>query len=74
MFVGFGHGPRTCIGNKFTMVETTCFLVMLLRGWKVGIGLLDDETPEEWHCRVLSGKVKVTLRLGAVSLKLTKRA
>ncbi|EGN97680.1 hypothetical protein SERLA73DRAFT_111009 [Serpula lacrymans var. lacrymans S7.3] len=73
-FVGFGHGPRVCIGDRFSIVESICFLVMLLRTWKVEVNLLNNETLEQWRQRVLTGKNTVTLCLGEVSLKLTKRS
>ncbi|KDQ08657.1 hypothetical protein BOTBODRAFT_118419 [Botryobasidium botryosum FD-172 SS1] len=72
-FVGFGYGPRTCIGRKFALVEGVCFLVMLLRDWKVDIVLKEGESPEEWRARTLVGKVTIGFGVGNIPVRLTRR-
>ncbi|KDQ07358.1 hypothetical protein BOTBODRAFT_180786 [Botryobasidium botryosum FD-172 SS1] len=72
-FVGFGLGPRGCIGRKFSLVEATCFLVMLLRDWKVDIDLLGGESPVQWRQRVMTEKAHATLGLGPIPLRFSRR-
>ncbi|KDQ07348.1 hypothetical protein BOTBODRAFT_167101 [Botryobasidium botryosum FD-172 SS1] len=73
-FVAFGYGPRACAGRKFAMVETVCFLVLLLRDWKIEIVLEKGETPEEWRKRVLVAKVDtITLGVRPAPIRLVRR-
>ncbi|KDQ18443.1 hypothetical protein BOTBODRAFT_641585 [Botryobasidium botryosum FD-172 SS1] len=75
-FVGFGHGPRACMGRKFALVEGICFLVMLLRDWEVEVDIGADETPDQWRKRVLDPGARVTsflLSLEPLPIRLTRR-
>ncbi len=60
----FGSGPRGCLGRKFSTVESVCFLTHLLRDWKFDIKLEKNETPLEWHERVVKPIVGVTMKIG----------
>ena len=60
----FGHGPRGCLGRKFSMVESVCFLTHLLRDWQFDIKLDNNETRSEWQERVMRPKLEVTMRIG----------
>lgn len=60
----FGSGPRGCLGRKFSTVESVCFLTHLLRDWKFTIKLEKNETPLEWHERVVRPYVGVTMKIG----------
>ncbi|KDQ10750.1 hypothetical protein BOTBODRAFT_115251 [Botryobasidium botryosum FD-172 SS1] len=72
-FVGFGQGPRACIGRKFSLAEATCFIIMLLRDWRVKIDLGKDETPQQWQRRVMTGTMTGPGGLGPISVKFSKR-
>lgn len=70
----FGVGPRACIGQKFAMAEAMCFLIMLLRDWKLDVVLRDGETRDEYEDRVMRGG-RVGLAFGVLpfDMKLTRR-
>ncbi|KDQ08617.1 hypothetical protein BOTBODRAFT_37766 [Botryobasidium botryosum FD-172 SS1] len=72
-FIGFGHGPRASIGRKFAMIEATCFLVHLLRDWKIEVVLGEEETMEQWRERVMVATVEITLGVNSVPVRLTRR-
>ncbi|KAF8575025.1 cytochrome P450 [Ramaria rubella] len=71
----FGVGPRACIGRKFAETEAICFLSLFLRDWKCDIILDEGETRQQYEDRVMGngGGVGLTLGVGPVSLRLTKR-
>ncbi|KAJ6590178.1 cytochrome P450 [Mycena vulgaris] len=71
----FGFGPRACIGRKFAQIESTLFLCLLLRDWKLDIVLKDGETVIEYEERVLGNAslVGTAFGLGPVPLKLSRR-
>lgn len=72
-FVGFGYGPRACIGRKFALVEGVCFLVMMLRDWRVEVDLVGDETPEEWRRRTFDEQIHAMKGLAPFPIRLSKR-
>ncbi|KDQ12283.1 hypothetical protein BOTBODRAFT_34565 [Botryobasidium botryosum FD-172 SS1] len=72
-FAGFGHGPRACIGRKFSLAEATCFLVMLLRDWRVEVDLAPGETPQQWQQRVMTEQINTSRGLGPISIRLSRR-
>jgi cytochrome P450 len=71
----FGFGPRACIGRKFAQIESTLFLCLLLRDWKLEIVLKDGETELEYEKRVLgkASLVGTAFGLGSVPIRLSKR-
>lgn len=62
--LSFSYGPRGCLGRKFGTVEGVCFLTHLLRVWKFGIKLENNETPSEWQDRNMKPSFEVTMRVG----------
>jgi len=72
-FVGFGYGPRACVGRKFAMVELTCFLVLLLRVWRVEVVLEKGESLQQWRERILVAKVDITLGVRPTPVRLIRR-
>jgi len=72
-FLGFSHGTRACIGRKFALAEMICFLVMLLRDWRVDVEFENKEAPEQWRDRVLTSQAHAAHGLGPVALRLTRR-
>ncbi|KAH7926869.1 cytochrome P450, partial [Leucogyrophana mollusca] len=72
----FGIGPRACIGQKFARAEALCFLVLLLRDWKVDVVLEEGESRDRYEERVM-GKAGLTgMAFGVtetISLKLERR-
>lgn len=66
-------GPRACIGRKFATTEAVCFLALFLRDWRVDIVLEHGETREQWRERVLKAEMIMTLSVGDVPIKLTRR-
>lgn len=67
-FVAFAAGPRLCLGRKFSMVESVCFLSNMLRDWKIDVKLEKGETPQQWQERVLQPTIGVTLKNGTFSV------
>lgn len=56
------------------MAEALCLLTLVLRDWVVSPLLRDGETVKEWESRVIRlGEMVVTLGVGTVPLKLTRR-
>jgi len=72
-FVGFGQGPRACIGRKFSLAEATCFLVMLLRDWRVDVDLAQGETSQQWQQRVMTAHMTSLRGLGPISVRFSRR-
>ncbi|KDQ08633.1 hypothetical protein BOTBODRAFT_179703 [Botryobasidium botryosum FD-172 SS1] len=72
-FGGFGHGLRACIGRKFALTELTCFMVMLLRDWRVEVDLAEGETRKQWQKRVMTDKITVLHHLPPISVRFTRR-
>ncbi|KAG1835085.1 cytochrome P450 [Suillus variegatus] len=76
---GFSVGPRSCLGKKFATTEAVCFLVLLLRDWRVepllsvNVSTGEKETKEEWRKRVMQAKMTITLGVRDVPLTFTKR-
>ncbi|KDQ10032.1 hypothetical protein BOTBODRAFT_36651 [Botryobasidium botryosum FD-172 SS1] len=73
MVMGFGYGPRLCLGRKFALVEVICFLVMFLRDWKIEVDLEEGETREDWRERMMTGKIELTFSIGPLPIRLTRR-
>ena len=69
----FGFGPRACLGRKFAMAESVCFLTVLLRDWAVSPLLREGETILEWRSRVLRVDCAFTFGVGPVPLTLRRR-
>ncbi|KAL4243493.1 cytochrome P450 family protein [Abortiporus biennis] len=74
----FGVGPRSCIGKKFSLVETVTFLVAMLRDWKLEPVLKEGESLKEYEERIMAQDPKdlpaVSLGVGPVSVKLVRRS
>ncbi|KAJ7753139.1 cytochrome P450 [Mycena olivaceomarginata] len=69
----FSLGPRTCIGRRFALTEAVVFLTSLLRDWRLQIVLDPGETKEQWCGRVLKATTGLTLGVGKVPVRLTRR-
>ncbi|KAJ7152013.1 cytochrome P450 [Mycena filopes] len=69
----FSVGPRTCIGRRFALTEGVAFLSNLLRDWKIHIVLNAGETRLQWRERVVRGITVLTLGVGDVPVRLTRR-
>lgn len=71
----FGVGPRSCIGQRFSMAEATCFLILFLRDWKIDVVLKDGETREAYEERFenTAGRIGLAFGIGPLDLKLTRR-
>ncbi|KAJ6517309.1 cytochrome P450 [Mycena vitilis] len=71
----FGHGPRACLGRKFSYTEAMCFLSMFLRDWKLDVPLKDGETRVEYEKRVMrkAGRIGMAFGCGAIALKMARR-
>ncbi|KDQ18304.1 hypothetical protein BOTBODRAFT_28718 [Botryobasidium botryosum FD-172 SS1] len=72
-FIGMGVGPRACMGRKFAFTEAVCFLVMLLRDWKIDVALERGETREEWKKRALTASVNGMLTMAPLPVRLIRR-
>jgi cytochrome P450 len=72
-------GPRSCLGKKFATTEAVCFLVLLLRDWRVepllsvNVSTGERETKEEWRERVMQARMTLTMGVKDVPLTFTKR-
>ncbi|KAF8637894.1 hypothetical protein AX17_002517 [Amanita inopinata Kibby_2008] len=73
VFSAFSIGARACLGRKFALTESVCFLAMLLRDWKVEPLLRPGETKDAWRNRVLDAKVLLMLGVSDVPIRLTRR-
>ncbi|KAJ7131733.1 cytochrome P450 [Mycena crocata] len=69
----FSVGPRVCIGRRFAVSEGTAFLSHFLRDWKVHIVLNPGETKAQWRQRVMKGSASMTLGVGDVPVRITRR-
>ncbi|KAJ7917203.1 cytochrome P450 [Mycena leptocephala] len=69
----FSLGPRACIGRKFALTEGVAFLSNLLRDWKLHVVLNAGETRAQWRARVMRGVSGMTLGVGEVPVRLTRR-
>ncbi|KAJ6507149.1 cytochrome P450 [Mycena vitilis] len=82
----FSLGPRACIGRRFALTEGIAFLSNLLLGlfavpytsyllldWQLHIVLDPGETRAQWRARVMKGVSLMTLGVGTVPLRLTRR-
>lgn len=64
-FTAFAVGPRLCLGRKFSMVESVCFLANILRDWKFDVKLEKGETMRNWQDRIMmQPDTGITLKLG----------
>ncbi|KAG2154041.1 cytochrome P450 [Suillus clintonianus] len=76
---GFSVGPRSCLGKRFATTEAVCFLVLLLRDWRVepllsvNVSTGEKETKEEWRERVMQAKMTLTMGVRDVPLTFVKR-
>ncbi|KAJ3558669.1 hypothetical protein NM688_g784 [Phlebia brevispora] len=69
----FSFGPRSCIGRRFALTETTCFLARLLRDWRLDVILEKGETREQWRARAMQTKAFMTLRVNDFPVRLVRR-
>ncbi|KAJ6473258.1 cytochrome P450 [Mycena sanguinolenta] len=69
----FSLGPRACIGRKFALTEAVAFLSHLLRDYKLSVVLDPGETRSQWRARVMKGISAMTLGVGKIPVKLTRR-
>ncbi|KAJ7150251.1 cytochrome P450 [Mycena filopes] len=69
----FSMGPRVCIGRRFAQTEAIAFLSNLLLDWQLHIVLNPGETRAQWRARVMKGVTLMTLGVGRVPLRLTRR-
>ncbi|KAJ7288730.1 cytochrome P450 [Mycena rebaudengoi] len=69
----FSMGPRVCIGRRFALTEGVAFLGNLLRDWKLHVDLNPGETRAQWRERVMVGNAGMTLGVGTVPVRLTRR-
>ncbi|KAF8526648.1 cytochrome P450, partial [Hysterangium stoloniferum] len=71
----FGAGPRACVGRRFAHTEAVCFLMSVLRDWKIDIILSEGETRMDYAKRAM-GRIDLigtALSISPAPLKLTKR-
>jgi len=73
IFNPFSFGNRSCIGRRFAITETVCFLAMILRDWKVEPIIPDGETEEQWRARANEAYMGISLRCGDAPMRFTKR-
>ncbi|KAJ7680799.1 cytochrome P450 [Mycena polygramma] len=69
----FSLGPRACIGRRFALTEGIAFLSNLLLDWQLHVVLDPGETRAQWRARVMKGVSLMTLGVGRVPLRLTRR-
>lgn len=62
-----------CIGRKFAITESVCWLTMLLREWRVEPILQPGETKEKWQRRVMDAKLVMTLGVADVPARFVRR-
>ncbi|KAJ7210978.1 cytochrome P450 [Mycena rebaudengoi] len=69
----FSLGPRACIGRRFALTKGVAFLSHLLNDWKLHIILNPGESRAQWRKRVMTGTTAMTLGIGKVPVRLTRR-
>ncbi|KAI0320557.1 cytochrome P450 [Amylostereum chailletii] len=69
----FSMGSRACLGRRFALTETACFLAKMLQRWRVDVVLENGESREEWRKRVMVGFVSMAFGVGTVPVRLVKR-
>ncbi|VDB92452.1 unnamed protein product [Peniophora sp. CBMAI 1063] len=69
----FSWGPRSCIGRRFALTESVCFLAKLMRTWKVEPILKKGETTVEWRKRAMYVRMTLALGVSDVPLRLVRR-
>ncbi|KAJ7772411.1 cytochrome P450 [Mycena metata] len=70
----FSFGPRACIGRRFAVTEGVAYLAHLLLDWKVTVVLKHPgETKAQWRARVMRVDDGLTLGVGSVPVRLTRR-
>ncbi|EJT98351.1 cytochrome P450 [Dacryopinax primogenitus] len=72
----FGLGIHTCLGRRFALYESVCFLAMFLKEWQVFPGeMRPGETLQGWRKRVLEDNVQLAVTLGpsSVPVRLERR-
>jgi len=69
----FSVGPRACTGRKFAITEATCFLAYFLRDWKIDIVLNTGETRPQWRKRMMKAHTAMTMGVGEIPVRLTRR-
>ncbi|KAJ3521984.1 hypothetical protein NM688_g8941 [Phlebia brevispora] len=69
----FGAGPRTCLGKKFSMTESVCFLTHALRDWRFDVKLENGETRAGWQERIMRPFIGVTMKIDDIPLLVTRR-
>ena len=52
MYIGWGFGPRSCPGKKFSQVEFVAVVALLLKDWKIEPGREEGESIEEARTRL----------------------
>ncbi len=62
-----------CIGRKFALTESVCWLTMLLREWRVEPIFKPGETKEEWRRRVMDARFVLTLGVAEVPVRFVRR-
>ncbi|KAJ8517940.1 hypothetical protein ONZ45_g4933 [Pleurotus djamor] len=72
-FSAFSIGPRMCIGRKFALTESVCWLTLLLRDWRIEPLLQAGETKDMWRARVMDARFVITLGIADVPVKLIRR-
>ncbi|KZV76574.1 cytochrome P450 [Peniophora sp. CONT] len=69
----FSWGYRACIGRKFALTESVCFLAKLLRTWKVEPILKRGETIAQWRRRAMYVRMTLAVGVSDVPLRLVRR-
>ena len=77
----FGHGPRACIGRRFTMTEGVAFLAMIVRDWEIscgaveGVDMTKDGWRDAWREKVMqASQLGIGFGVGKVPITLTRRS
>ncbi|KAF8994053.1 cytochrome P450, partial [Cyathus striatus] len=71
--IGFGLGPRGCLGRKFAITEAVCFLTMVLRDWKVEPLTKTGQSIDEWFEELSKCTAFLTLGARSVPIRLVRR-
>ncbi|EKM52492.1 uncharacterized protein PHACADRAFT_100698, partial [Phanerochaete carnosa HHB-10118-sp] len=69
----FSVGARACLGRRFALSEGVAFLAKLIKDWKIEPILLSGETENQWRSRVLTAKMRLTLAVADVPVRLRRR-